>query len=140
MALVDGRTGIEVIDRRECLALLAAADFGRVGLLDGGHPLILPVNYAMDGEQVVFRTGEGTKLQAIRGPACFEIDGHDPEARTGWSVVVRGRLEEVTKEQPELFARLADLAHPWAPDPKGPGEKTHVLRIVPTSIRGRRLR
>ncbi len=135
MALVDGRTGIEVIDRTECLRLLAADDFGRVGVLDGGHPLILPVNYAMDGDVVVFRTGEGTKLDAIRGPACFEIDGHDSDAHTGWSVVVRGRLEEVTHHQQALFERLRDLATPWSQA----ADKDHVLRIVPASIRGRRV-
>lgn len=136
MALVDRKTGIEIIDRHECVALLAADDFGRVAVLDGGHPLILPVNYAMDGEHVVFRTGEGTKLDAIKGPACFEIDGHDPETRHGWSVVVRGRLEEVVPTQQDLFEKLKDLAHPWSTD----GEKAHVLRIVPSSIRGRRIR
>lgn len=135
MALVDRKTGIEIIERRECLALLAADDFGRIGVLDGGHPLVLPVNYAMDGDHVVFRTGEGTKLDAIRGPACFEIDGHDRQTRSGWSVVVRGRLEEVTPAQQDLFDRLEHLAHPWSEA----GEKSHVLRIVATSIRGRRV-
>jgi nitroimidazol reductase NimA-like FMN-containing flavoprotein (pyridoxamine 5'-phosphate oxidase superfamily) len=127
MALVDRRTGIEIIDRSECLRLLADETFGRVGVLDGGHPLILPVNYALDGDQVVFRTGEGTKLDAVRGPACFEIDAHDDRAHTGWSVVVRGRLEQATADQ-------QDLAQPWAVE----GE--HALRIVPASIRGRRVR
>lgn len=135
MALVDGKTGIEIIERRECLELLAKDDFGRVGVLDGGHPLILPVNYAMDGEQVVFRSGEGTKLGAIRGPACFEIDGHDSVAKTGWSVVVRGRLDEVLPQQQDAYARIKDLAAPWSNSPKD-----HVLRIIPTSIRGRRIR
>lgn len=136
MVNVDRRTGIEVLDRDQCLELLAADDFGRIGLDEGGHPLILPINYAMDGEDVVFRTAEGTKLDAARQPACFEIDEHDSEARTGWSVVVRGRLEEVTPaHHRELFDRVADLAKPWAE-----GEKPHVLRLVAESIQGRRIR
>ena len=136
MVNVDRRTGIEVLDRDQCLELLAADDFGRIGLEEGGHPLILPINYAMDGEDVVFRTAEGTKLDAARQPACFEIDEHDSEARTGWSVVVRGRLEEVTPaHHRELFDRVADLAKPWAE-----GEKPHVLRLVAESIQGRRIR
>ena len=138
MALIDNRTGIEIIDRRGCLALLAADDFGRVGVLDGGAPLILPVNYALDDDHVVFCSGEGTKLDAVRGPACFEIDGHDSEARTGWSVIVRGRLEEVTPRlrdsQGLIYERVRDLAHPWAK-----GDHGHILRIVPASIRGRRI-
>ena len=134
MVNVDRRTGIEVLDRDQCLALLAADDFGRIGLDEGGHPLILPINYAMDGDDVVFRTAEGTKLDAARQPACFEIDEHDSTARTGWSVVVRGRLEEVTHSDRDLFERVADLAKPWAE-----GEKPHVLRLVAESIQGRRI-
>ena len=134
MVNVDRRTGIEVLDRDQCLALLAATDFGRIGLDEGGHPLILPINYAMDGDDVVFRTAEGTKLDAARQPACFEIDEHDSQARTGWSVVVRGRLEEVTAKDKDLFDRVADLAKPWAE-----GDKPHVLRLVAESIQGRRV-
>lgn len=135
MALIDRRTGIEVIERDECVRLLGNEVVGRLGIVDGGSPLILPVNYALDGDQVVFRTAEGTKLDAARrAPACFEIDGHDDAAHTGWSVVVRGRLEEVTSLDGPAFDRLAELPHPWAE-----GERSHVLRLVPSSIQGRRV-
>lgn len=84
----------------------------------------------------MFRTGPGTKLDAVRRTsACFEIDGHDSAARSGWSVVVRGRLEEVTEHDHEALERLADLAHPWAD-----GDRSHVVRLVPSSIQGRRIR
>jgi len=134
MALVDRRTGIEVIEERECLQLLDAGVVGRLAVLDGGSPLILPINYAMDGRHMVFRTAPGTKLNAKNRLACFEIDGHDQDQHLGWSVVIRGRLEEVTSHQAGLFQRLADLPQPWAL-----GEKPHVMRLVPTSIQGRRV-
>lgn len=134
MALVDRRTGIEVIEERECLRLLDAEVIGRLAVLDGGSPLILPINYAMDGRHVVFRTAPGTKVDAKNRTACFEIDGHDDGQRIGWSVVIRGRLEEVTVHQADLFDRLADLPQPWARR-----EKPHVMRLVPTSIHGRRV-
>ena len=35
---------------------------GRLGLLVDGRPEVLPVNYALDGETVLFRTAEGTVL------------------------------------------------------------------------------
>ena len=134
--LVDNRTGIEIIERRECLALLAADDFGRLGILEGGSPLILPVNYALDGEAIIFRTGEGSKLAAARRTAaCFEIDGHDSARHEGWSVVARGRLEEVGRLEGPLLDRLADLAHPWAE-----GDRSHVVRMVIASVQGRRVR
>jgi hypothetical protein len=47
-------TGIEVIDRGACLDLLAADQIGRPGVVEGGHPLILPVNYGLDGDSIVF--------------------------------------------------------------------------------------
>jgi nitroimidazol reductase NimA-like FMN-containing flavoprotein (pyridoxamine 5'-phosphate oxidase superfamily) len=133
--LYDPRTQVEVIDRRECLALLEGEVLGRLGVLDGGSPLVLPMNYALHGDEVIFRTGPGTKLDAARGrPACFEIDGFDRQGRSGWSVVVRGRLEEVTRYDSALLEVVADLAEPWMQAPR-----PNVLRLVPTTITGRRI-
>lgn len=134
--LIDRRTGIEIIERRECLALLAAEDLGRIGFLEGGSPLVLPVNYALDGEAIIFRSGEGSKLAAARRTsACFEIDGHDSARHEGWSVVARGRLEEVTPYEGPALERLAALPHPWAE-----GDRGHVLRLVIDTLQGRRVR
>lgn len=135
MPIVDARSGVEVIDRKRCLELLAGEELGRIGILDGRHPLVLPVNYALDGEAVVVRSGPGSKLAASHGgPACFEVDHHDRETRAGWSVVVRGRLEEVTPLDGEVYERVRHLAAPWLPE-----GRTHVLRLHPTSITGRRV-
>ena len=135
MRLVDSRTGIEVLEREECLRLLAADDIGRLAVVSGGAPIIFPVNYAMDGEAVVIRTDPGTKLDAGgRAPACFEIDGLDRVRRAGWSVVVTGRLEEVTEFSSRDLARVRELeVHPWA------GDRSHWLRLAPTAITGRRV-
>ncbi len=133
--LVDGRTGVEVIEERECLTLLAAEVVGRVAVIEGGAPLVLPVNYAVDGSSIVFRTDAGSKLDAARGgAACFEIDSFDREHHGGWSVVVRGRLELVTARDQPTLERVGDLAEPWIA-----GRPT-VVRLVPWSITGRRLR
>lgn len=136
MELVDRRTGIHVLDHQTCLRHLAEHEIGRLGIVEGGTPLILPVNYAMDGETVVFRTAPGAKLAAgLRAPACFEIDHLDPATRSGWSVVVLGRLEEVTPYQPAAWARLDGLGlDPWAAH-----DKPHWLRLVPDRITGRRV-
>ncbi len=135
MMLFDERTGVEVIERDECLELLASHRIGRLAILDGGSPLILPVNYAIDEETIVFRTGEGTKLDASRGgPACFEIDETNMEEHSGWSVVVRGTLHEVTaRDQPKLD-RLGPLAESWIND------RPRVIELRSWAITGRRLR
>jgi nitroimidazol reductase NimA-like FMN-containing flavoprotein (pyridoxamine 5'-phosphate oxidase superfamily) len=136
MQLTDARTGIEVIGRDECVELLQHDVNGRLALAVHGAPSVVPVNYAMDGDVVVFRTAPGTKLAAAgRAPACFEIDGFDREQRTGWSVVVTGRLEEVTEAQTALLHRLQALGvSPWAD-----GARDHVMRIAPSRITGRRV-
>ena len=120
----------------ELLEPFAAAVAGLIGpLLFEPDPLVLPMNYALHGDEVIFRTGPGTKLDAARGrPACFEIDGFDRQGRSGWSVVVRGRLEEVTRYDSALLEVVADLAEPWMQAPR-----PNVLRLVPTTITGRRI-
>ena len=136
MTAYDARTGIELLDRDTCLGLLAADVIGRIAVVDGGAAHILPVNYALDGDVVVFRTDPGTKLDAgPRGRVAFEIDAFDRARHTGWSVVVAGRLEEVDEHDTRTVARLRqlDLA-PWAGGVKG-----HWMRLVPERITGRRV-
>jgi nitroimidazol reductase NimA-like FMN-containing flavoprotein (pyridoxamine 5'-phosphate oxidase superfamily) len=134
MKLVDPRSGIDVLDRDQCLALLQTDVIGRLAVVAGGTPAVFPVNYAMDGDAVVFRTAPGTKLDAGNGAsACFEIDSFDRDRRTGWSVVVSGRLEEATSFDGLLLDRLKTLAvDPWAE-----GVKEHWMRLVPHIITGR---
>jgi uncharacterized protein len=136
MKSVDTRTGIEWIDVDECLRLLAADEIGRLAIVVGHAPAVFPVNYALDGDTIVFRTDEGTKLAAgPRAPACFEIDSFDREHRTGWSVVAYGRLEEVTKYSGPALAPVQQLSvSPWAS-----GDKTHWMRLIPERITGRRV-
>lgn len=129
--------GTEVIEREECLRLLEEEEVGRVGVSDHGSPLVLPVNYVLDGDTVVFRTAPGTKLEAaLRAPVAFEVDRVDRATRSGWSVVVRGVAEEVTSfSGPGVRQRLESLPlDTWAP-----GKKGCLVRIVPGSITGRRV-
>jgi nitroimidazol reductase NimA-like FMN-containing flavoprotein (pyridoxamine 5'-phosphate oxidase superfamily) len=136
MQLLDARTGMERLTREECVRLLGTDEIGRLAVVDFGTPTIFPVNYVLDGEAVVFRTDPGTKLdKGTRGRACFEIDGFDRENRTGWSVVVFGKLEEVTQFDAKTFARVRGLTvEPWAG-----GEKQHWMRLSPERITGRRV-
>lgn len=136
MKLVDARTGIEVMERQECLDLLAADRVGRLAVVRGDEAMIFPVNYVLDGDSVVFRTAPGSKLDAAgRSGACFEVDDFDRDRQRGWSVVVAGRLEEITSYDGPLFAQLSMLGvEPWAD-----GDKPHLMRLVPRRITGRRV-
>ncbi len=133
-AKIDGRTGLEEIDRDECLRLLASAPIGRLAVVVAGRPLVFPVNFALDGESIVLRTDTGTKLRGARnGPVAFECDGIDRFYHTGWSVLVVGDIEEVHDSFD--LARLERLPlGPWSPTPK-----PIWLRLRTHTIRGRRI-
>jgi uncharacterized protein len=128
---------LEELDADECYRLLAGHDIGRLGVIAEHHPLIFPVNYALDRDVVVVRTHPGTKLGAAdHANVTFEVDDIDRTTRAGWSVLVRGRAEEVTDaHRAELVERTrAAGATPWAP---GPRERW--MRIIPQAISGRRI-
>ncbi|HET9757204.1 MAG TPA: pyridoxamine 5'-phosphate oxidase family protein [Candidatus Limnocylindrales bacterium] len=125
-----------VLDRDHCLRLLATDEVGRLAVIAGNTPVIFPVNYALDGDTIVFRTDPGTKLDhGPRARASFEVDSFDHASRAGWSVVATGRLEEVTPYDAATFDRVRRLAiDPWAA-----GDKAHWLRLIPDRITGRRI-
>jgi nitroimidazol reductase NimA-like FMN-containing flavoprotein (pyridoxamine 5'-phosphate oxidase superfamily) len=129
------RFGLEMLDEKECLRLLATVEVGRLGVIEGGAVLILPVNFVVSDEGVVFRTAPGAKLRAAqRSPVTLEVDAVDPATRTGWSVLVRGRAEEITRFDAPAVRQLRELPlDPWA------GNKPVWMRIEPTVVTGRRL-
>jgi hypothetical protein len=136
MTSFDGAASALVpIPRDECLRLLAHERLGRIGVCVDHQPLLLPVNYVVDGNQIVFRTDRGTKLHAAIGrPVAFEVDGFERLYHEGWSVLVVGTAEEV--ESATEVAHLSALPlGPWAPGPKA-----HWVRVRIGAITGRRLR
>ncbi len=96
MTTVD-RNGLEVLGAQECLRLLETATIGRIGISSGALPVILPINYRVDGDRILFRTSAGTKLDAAtRGAVvAFEVDDIDPVYHSGWSVLVVGVASDV---------------------------------------------
>ncbi|HLG00046.1 MAG TPA: pyridoxamine 5'-phosphate oxidase family protein [Acidimicrobiia bacterium] len=135
MHLTDERTGLEYIPRDECLELLRLRSLGRIGVVVAGRPVVLPINYTVDGGSIVFRTDVGTKFDAaVRGEfVAFEIDDADPNYHTGWSVLLTGVAEEIIDAEERRRAEMLPL-RPWAP-----GAKSHYLRITPVTISGRRI-
>ncbi|HEY0167270.1 MAG TPA: pyridoxamine 5'-phosphate oxidase family protein [Jatrophihabitans sp.] len=117
-----------------CWALLRAVETGRLGLVVNGEPDIFPVTFLVDHGTVVFRTAPGTKLTAaLNGPrVAFEADGVDAAAGQAWSVVAKGRAEEVTQLH-ELLDTTALPLFPWHTSPKH-----HLIRIVVDEVTGRR--
>jgi len=131
---VDPRTGLESLDRDECLQLMQGCAIGRLVVVLDGRPLVFPVNFTLDGSAVVLRTDAGTKLHAVRdSEVAFECDHADRTYHTGWSVILTGRAEEVHNRAE--IARLERLPlGPWCAGPK-----PVWLRITPHTITGRRI-
>jgi len=98
------------------------------------HPDIFPVNFRVDHGAVVFRTGEGAKLAALkdREQVVFEVDGFTENGAVMWSVVVKGKRELLQKTE-DLLDAVSLHVFPWEA-----GSKDHFVRILPNSVTGRR--
>lgn len=129
------RNAMEVLSREECLELLRGVPIGRVGMVAGGVPVIVPVNFALLGDDVVFRTGTGSKLIAAveRSLLSLEADAVDPVTRTGWSVLVTGGAAEITRPD-EIAAADALELDSWV------AGRRRYIRVRSESVSGRRLR
>ncbi|MER6141418.1 pyridoxamine 5'-phosphate oxidase family protein [Streptomyces sparsogenes] len=107
--------GFRVLDRRECLRLLAKVPVGRVVYTRQALPAVLPVNFSLDTDSsVLLRTSAGSGLvRAVDGVVvAFEADDFDAATRSGWSVVVTGRATVVT--HPAERERLSRTGpHSW---------------------------
>ena len=124
-----------VLTEDDCRALLQSRDVGRIAFEFEGKVEIFPVNYGMEGLIIVFRTSPGTKLDTVPKTAvAFEVDSWDAESRIGWSVVAKGRAEEVTTNS----GRVAEHLRRVPVHPAAPGDKWHWIAIKPSEITGRR--
>jgi nitroimidazol reductase NimA-like FMN-containing flavoprotein (pyridoxamine 5'-phosphate oxidase superfamily) len=114
MRRLDEKTLLEELNADECLRLTGTQVIGRVGFIVRGEPAVLPVNFALVGELIVFRTARGSEFDILVRDAdvVFEVDQADPAYHSGWSVIARGTAQglEGLMAEPELD-RLA--LRPW---------------------------
>jgi hypothetical protein len=127
---------LEELALEECLALLRTNEVGRVGVIVGEFPVVLPVNYKLvestGRNWVVLRTRPGGVIEQASMYASFQIDGFDADLRRGWSVLVRGILQPVNPD-------VAGFRERFDPDPWIATERDAWLIVEPVAITGRRL-
>jgi len=101
---------------------------GRIAVASpGAAPHVVPINYAVDEDSIVFRMDPGTKLDLLREfPISFQVDLIDPFHKTGWSLLVQGVATEI-------------LSGHVDPGPWPSGDKQHWVRLCTAAITGRRL-
>ena len=124
------------LTREECLDLLQGGVVGRVGFVVPDGPRIVPVNYAMYGDDVVFRTTSYSELGSYASGAdvAFEVDHLDLERHQGWSVVLVGRATAV--DDPD---EVAEIRRCWEPRPWADGLRNLFVKVVGRTLTGRRL-
>ncbi len=96
---------------------------------------MLPVNFAMTGKTIIFRTAPDTLLALhAESQVSFEVDRLDEALHEGWSVLAQGHAHKVADERE--VKRVEDGTHlePWAG-----GARDVYVRITPTRISGRRI-
>ncbi len=132
---------IEELDEADCLTLIAPGGIGRIAYPGRYGQTVLPVNYQLLDNTIVFRTGEDSPLEedlqtGIRHAeyqVAFEIDEINLAAKEGWSVLVQGPAHHVESDAERTAVRQSGV-EPWSG-----GAKEHYIRVVPTRITGRRI-
>ena len=118
---------------RECLELLETCKVGRVAWCGAAGPTVIPVNYVLHDGAVWIRSTPYSMLarETAGGQMAFEVDGVDEVARSGWSVLVRGRAE---RRPPAELPPDLPAVETW---PEGP--RPFVLSIDLRELTGKRL-
>ena len=112
------------------MTLLDTRTVGRI-VLSGDDPFIVPVNFVVVDELVVFRSEPSSHAARSVGTAvAFEVDAVDSSHEAGWSIVARGTLRDVTYRLKD-DTRLQGL-QPWAP-----GDKSRWLALDLGDVTGR---
>lgn len=137
-AATRDRNELLVLDTDTCWQRLAAAPIARLAFISRGEPHVRPVNHLVDGEVVFVVTRPGAKLDAVLArpgaAASLEVDEVDPSTRSGWSVIVRGKLHPVMNEVEQT--RLDRLGAPAMIDV---WRERRWLRLEPYAITGREI-
>lgn len=116
-----------------CWELLRGDEFGRLAFRMADEVHIVPINYAVDDDTILFRTAGGNKLLGVvmHPQVALEIDSYGEEE--AHSVTVRGTARRLEEDEEHRAEHLA--LRPWVNT-----LKYNVVEITPTEITGRAFR
>ncbi len=120
----------------ECRRLLETKSVGRLAFQSGNGLRILPVNYVVRDDRIVFRTaGYGVIARSIRlADVAFEVDELDDQLQAGWSVLAVGRCRRL-----EDSDELRSLQQEGTPTPWSAGTREVYFAVTWKGLSGRRL-
>ena len=115
----------------ECWHLAASRPVGRLAWSGPHGPSVIPVNFTVDGRNVLIRTKAYSEAarETDDTMVAFEVDSFDEEARDGWSVLMRGRAH---------FEYLSPTES-RDPDVWIDGPRSLRMRVEVTEVTGRRI-
>jgi nitroimidazol reductase NimA-like FMN-containing flavoprotein (pyridoxamine 5'-phosphate oxidase superfamily) len=126
---------LRTLSPAECFDLLEPGGIGRVGFASADGIMMLPVNFAVTGKAIIFRTAPDTLLALYAdAQVSFEVDRFDEALHEGWSVLMHGHAHKVTDEREVQHLENGTHLEPWAP-----GARDVYVRIAPARISGRRI-
>lgn len=107
----------------ECWQLLTTTPVGRIAWGTSTGPVVVPVNFEVDGRTIRIRTAAYSAMvqKADVERVAFQVDRIDEATHTGWSVLARGRAE-VRYGEPDDEPG----PEPW---PRGPRSATVVIAV-----------
>jgi transcriptional regulator with XRE-family HTH domain len=128
---------LAALTTQQCREHLAGGGVGRFLFVEPRRgPVAIPVNYLMDGDDIVFRTGSHTSIAGAvsQQQVSFDVDHLDDTLSEGWSVLLTGTARIIT-EPAELEHAKALGIEPWAA-----GDRDVYVRMSAGQITGRRIR
>lgn len=102
----------QILAPAECLRLLAGERIGRVAISVNALPVILPVRFVLDHDEILFRAApKGLLAEATRqAVVAFEADGSEPGVGS-WSVLATGLARHLADG-----GRVSTSLPPWSSD------------------------
>lgn len=138
-------------DEDQCRALMTRTSYGRIALSLEALPVIVPVRYALSGEELFFVVDGGQLTKAIDGSVvALQSDGYDEDNSARWTVLAVGRARRISatgRGEDHVCASIPEQAHEALvstggrlPPELGSGSRTetaHVMHLQVKVLSGR---